>query len=454
MNIIIPLLLAIIAGSVFIIILMALRNVMKNSGGKTSNDKLQKKGKTVVIKEAQKRLSHDPHNVSALETLGDIYYADGDWENSYNVYKTLYSISAAHVEIDIARAAMREGISAYKLDKIDESINALMVSAKKVPDTFDTNYYLGMALYKKGVYEKAAFCFKKARIIQPENPDVLDMLGSSLFKAQKYKDALPFLKRSFDERPGNKDALYNMAVSMTELGMSDKALKLFMHLRPDPKFGPQACLEAGKIHERSKQYKEAIQDYEIALKFQNIQFPLKIQIKYRCANAYISENNISKGYALLKQVQTESPGYKDVDALVVRYAELNQNRNLQVYMMSGTSDFVALCRKFVSAYYPDSFVKFEDMSIASESVEMICAIESAKWEAREIFRFYRTMTVIGDIYVREFHSKMRDSKCDAGLCVTMGSFSDSAHKYAEGRPIDLIEKDQLSKILKKINMFS
>jgi hypothetical protein len=35
----------------------------------------------------------------------------------------------------------------------------------------------------------------------------------------------------------------------------------------------------------------------------------------------------------------------------------------------------------------------------------------------------------------------------------MGSFSDSAHKYTEGRPIDLIEKEQLTKLLKKINLF-
>jgi hypothetical protein len=59
---------------------------------------------------------------------------------------------------------------------------------------------------------------------------------------------------------------------------------------------------------------------------------------------------------------------------------------------------------------------------------------------------------MGDIYVREFHTKLRDTKCDLGLCVTMGSFSDSAHKYIEGRPIDLIEKDQLTKLLKKINL--
>ena len=162
--------------------------------------------------------------------------------------------------------------------------------------------------------------------------------------------------------------------------------------------------------------------------------------------------NISKGLALLKQIQAVHQSYKDVNVLVSRYAELNQNSNLQTYLLSGTSDFVALCRKFIQLYYPNSFVKIEDVSVASESIEILCAVEAGKWSGKELFRFYRSSTVVGDIYVRDFHAKIRDLKCDKGLCVTMGSFSEPAHKFIEGRPIDFIEKDVLIKYLKKINM--
>ena len=122
--------------------------------------------------------------------------------------------------------------------------------------------------------------------------------------------------------------------------------------------------------------------------------------------------------------------------------------------MSGTSDFVALCRKFIATYYKDAFVKVEDVQVASESVEIVCEVETPKWEAKQMFRFYRTQNVIGDINIREFHGKLRDTKCDNGVCITMGNFSESAHKFIDGRPIDLIEKDDLVKILKRINMFS
>jgi hypothetical protein len=227
-----------------------------------------------------------------------------------------------------------------------------------------------------------------------------------------------------------------------------------MHLRPDPEFGPQACLEAGKMHERVKDFASAVKDYEIALRLPSVPDQIMLQIKYRLANTCIGMNDISKALTYLRQIQAAKQGYKDVDALVARYSELNQNKNLQTYLMSGTSDFVALCRKFISTYYKDAFVKVEDVQVASESVEIVCEVETSKWEAKQMFRFYRTQNVIGDINVRDFHSKLRDTKCDNGVCITMGNFSESAHKYIDGRPVDLIEKDELVKILKRINMFS
>ena len=451
----IPVLLAITVAVVLITIILFFNGLKRKSNASKSErvaSSVQKKGMTAVIKEYEKRLAHDPHNVEALSGLGDVYYNDQNWERVWNIYKTLYDLSSAHTEIVIADVTRRWGIAAFFLKKYDDAINVLLLSVKKVPDSYETNYYLGCSFLEKQVYEKAAYCLKKCKIIAPENTDVNKHLGFCLFKNQKYRDSLPYLKKALDVEPENKELLYDMAVAMSEAGMGDKALKIFVHLRPDPVFGAQSCLEAGKMHERVKDFQAAITDYEIAAKLENVPEQIALQIKYRCANCYISSNNIPKGLVLLKQIQSMHPAYKDVDSLVARFQELNQNQNLQVYLMSGTSDFVALCRKFITVFFKNAFVKIEDVSVAAESIEIICDVESNKWEAKNMFRFYRTQTVIGDIYVREFHAKMRDAKCDNGYCVTMGTFSDSSHKYTEGRPIDLIEKDALCAALKKINM--
>ncbi len=447
-------LIAVIVAAVLVVIIMFARSAGKNREVKNVAQKVQKKGRAAILKEAEKKLAKDPHNVTSLEMVGDIYYGEKNWEKVWNIYKTLYDISTVHPEIDSKKATLRMGIAAFYLDKIDDAISSLMLSMKKDPENFDCNFYLGQALYKAGTYDKAIYCFKKAKVLMPENNEVNGFLGQCLYKIQKYRDALPFLKRVLEDKPDNKEILFSMAISMAECGLGDKALKLFMHLRLDPEFGPQSCLEAGKMHERNKDYASAIKDYEIALKLPNIPPQLSLQIKYRMGAVCIAQNDISQGLTYLKQIQAVKSGYKDVDAMVLRYSELNQNKNLQTYLMSGTSDFVALCRKFISTYYKDAFVKVEDVQVSSESVEIVCNIENSKWEAKQIFRFYRNQNAIGDIYIREFHGKIRDTKCDAGICVTLGSFSDSAHKYTEGRPIDLIEKEELVKILKKINMFN
>ena len=451
---IISILIAVIVALLLIAIIVGIKSIKRKEEKKDVSVKIQKKGKSAILKEAEKKLAHDPHNIPSLETIGDIYYGEKDWEKVWNIYKTLYDISTAHPEIDIIKCALRMGIAAYGLGKNEDAVSALMLCIKKDPNNFDCNLFLGKALMKANTFDKAVYCFKKCKVIQPENNEVNMLLGTALYKAQKYRDCLPFLKRVLDENPGNKEVLFDMAVAMTECGMGDKALKVFMHLRPDPEYGPQACLEAGKMHERVKDFASAVNDYEISMRLPSVPEQIMLQIKYRLANTYIAMNDISKALTLLRQIQAAKPQYKDVDALVARYAELNQNKNLQTYLMSGTSDFVALCRKFIATYYKDSFVKVEDVQVASESVEIICEVETPKWEAKQMFRFYRTQNVIGDINVRDFHSKLRDTKCDNGVCISIGGFSDSAHKYIDGRPVDLIEKDELVKILKRINMFS
>ena len=444
-------LIAVIVAAALVVLIMLLRGVKRKAKDEDVSQKIQKKGKSAIIKNAEKKLAHDPHDVQSLEMLGDIYYNEKTWDKTWNIYKTLFDISSAHTEIDIAKCSLRMGIAALNLGKMEDAIKSLMYSLKKNTESFDCNFYLGQALFKNGTYDKAVFCLRKARLLQPENLEVNALLGQSLFKNSKYRESLPYFKKVLDENPDNKELLYDMAIAMEETGMTEKALKVFMHLRPDPNFGPQSCLEAGKIHERNKNYNEAVKDYGIALKLQNVPPQILIQIKYRLANTFIQLHDISKGLALLKQIQVSKPGYKDVEQLISRYAELNQNKNLQTYILSGTTDFIALCRKLITTFHKDSFVKFEDIQIASESVEITCAVENSKWEAKQIFRFYRTQNVIGDIYIREFHGKIRDTKCDQGYCVTLGSFSESAHKYTEGRPVDLVEKDELVKILKKIN---
>lgn len=416
----------------------------------------KKKGKTKnraqIIREASRKLAQDPHNPEGLIALGDVYFNEHTWDKAYQIYDTMLNIAPAHREIDVYTAALRQGICALKLNKIQDAFRGLPAAYQINPSSFDVNYHLGLACYANKEYEKAIPCLKKALVANPEAQNVNAPLALSMYNAHHFKESLAFLRRALDENPDNKECLFAMADAMQESGYGDKAMKVFLHLRPDPEYGARSCLAAGMIHCRANQYEKAMQDFEIGLRHQNTLPEVTLEIRYRYAQACFATKNIGMGITQLREIQAVNPTYKDTAQLLSRYSELNQNKNLQVYLMSGSSDFVALCRKIVMAFYPKATIKIQDISVQPDHVEILLNVDSSKWEDTEIFRFYRTTGAVGELYVRDFQAKVSDSKADRGICFTAGNFSEEGRKYAEGRPIDLVQKEGLIKLLKKVDI--
>lgn len=447
----IGILIAVIAAAALFILLTTISS-KKSRGIDKAGKQPRGKNNSAIIRDASKRLAHDPNNIQALEALGGIYFEKTDFEKALPLYQRLCELQHVHPTIDEKTVNLRYGICAFNMQKYDDAVRGLSTVLKSDPKDFEANFYIGKVMYEKKDYDKAILCLKRAASINPENTEVIEELSYSLFYAKKYRESLPYLKKCVELNPENKEALFYLASGMDESGMGDKALKIFMHLRPNPEFGAKSCVAAGAIHDKMNKPDLAIQDYEIALKLENVDQETKLIIYYKLAHTLLSQHNIGKALSYLKQIQSITPNYRDVSALISRYQELNQNSNLQAYLMSGTSDFVALCRKFVAGYYPGAFIKIEDISVAAESIEVLCEVEASKWTDTELFRFFRSTGAIGELYVRDLHSKIRDIKCDKAFCVTAGSFTEEAKKYVEGRPIDLIEKNKLVQVLKKIDV--
>lgn len=427
-----------------ILVFLSSKKSSNSSGPKTKN-------RASIIRDCTKKLSHNPQNVQALIPLADLYYSEHLWDKACPLFETLLGLSSRHAEIDIGEVNLKYGVCLVKLQKAQEAAPLLLTALKVNPDSYEANFYLGQALYNAGDYDKAIPLMKKALSINPETQGIFQPIGMACYKAHHFKESIQYLRRALDENPEDKESLFAMADAMQECGFNDKALKIFSHLRPDPKFGAQSSLYAGIIHGKMQQLDKAALDFEIGLRLQDIPQEIFLELNYRLAACYFRINKISAGLDCLNKIQTVVPAYKDVSQLIARYKELNQNSNLQIYLTSGTSDFVALCRNLVKVFHSKSFVKIIDVAVITDTIEILCEVENAKWEDKEIFRFYRNTGSIGELYIRDFHAKIKDTKCDKGYCITSGNFSEEAHKYIDGRPIDLIEKPTLMKMLKVIS---
>jgi tetratricopeptide (TPR) repeat protein len=444
----------ILIGVVAIIVVIGAVFMISGRAGKVSlGGGRMSKDKEAALKEANKRLAQNPNDPEALYIIANAYFDDGSWDKAMKAFETLIDNSSiSKNEEHKFEIYMRYGISARKLNLLDQAYKGLSTARTVRQDNFEVNYELGALEFERKNYERAVQILQQARTQDPDSPAVLRYLGHALFRLKKPKEAMSFIRKAIDLAPEDKESLYTLGECYQEANQTEQALRIFNHLRADPAMGASACLIAGTIHTDTRQYEAAIQDFEIGLRHQNIKADILAELRYRLATTYIKLNEIGKAIPYLKQIQADNPSYKDVNVMLSKYIELNANRNLQIFLMGSSADFVALCRKIVITYYPKAKVKITNIAVnKSEWADILAEIDTSKWSDLIMFRFIRSQGSIGELIVRDFHSHLKEVKAGKGICISVGNFTEEAKRYTEARLIDLMEKEKLQAILNSVD---
>ncbi len=440
--------LIILAAVIIIFVVFALKN---KQGSPKKSGKLQQKDSAVRIQEAQKRLTQNPKDAEALQIVANNHFNEGRYDKAMRTYELLIELCATNKELDEFEFTLKYALSALKMKSYKEAYKSLAICRSQKQDVFEVNFNLGYLEYARKNYEKAFRLLNQAKEAQPEHAQTLKYLGLSALKLLNYKEAATNLRKALDLEPEDKEALFSLGQAYNELGQNDYAIKIFTHLRGDPKVGATASIFAGTIHLNQKQYDEAILDFTIGLRHENIKAETKIELKYRLATTYIKQQEIGEALKQLEEIRSEQPKYRDVESLISSYGELHRNRHLQTYLIAPTSDFVALCRRLVKVYFLKAKVNITDINMyKNEYADILTEISTPKFEDIVLFRFMRTTSQVGDIVLRELYAKLKDLRAGRGFCITAGKFSESAQQFVEARLIDLVEKDDLLKQMKEV----
>ena len=448
-----PIVVVIVVILVFAVVLSVVFSAKKGEVGRAVRGKrLLAKDKPQVLKEANRRLASNPKDLEALAAVGAIAWDDQDWERAFKAYETIAEAGAGNPDVNEFEANQRYGIAALRLNNAEAAYHGLMIARSIKQDDFDVDYNLGVLEFQKKAYEKSVALLRQAVSAQPENAMALKYLGNAHFKVKAYKEALGALRKAIDFEPEDKESLFAAAECYYELGNLEQALKIFTHLRADPVLGPSASLFAGTVHLNQRLFERAVTDFEIGLRHQNAKLETVVELKYRLAAASLKMQDIGKAVSLLGEIQALYPNFKDVPALLVKYRELNSNRNLQTFLLGSTSDFVTLCRKIALLFFPKAKVKITDISVqGNDWADILAEIETSKWSDLILFRFIRSQGTVGELSVRDFHARVKDVKAGKGYCITAGVFSEEAKRFVEARLIDLIEKQTLMQTLNSID---
>ena len=436
---------------IIVVFLIVLGRTGKTSGGGKGK---RKKGRDIRLQEATKRLAQNPLDPHALFTLGEVYFEEESWDKAMKTFESLVDLISRNPAPGIENFDVYffYAVSALKINMIEQAYKGFSLARTIKENNFEVNYNLGALEFERKNYEKSVQLLQQAHAQNPESPAVLRYMGHAFFRIKRPKEAMSYIRRAIELAPDDKESMYTLAECYYEANQTDQALRIFGHLRADPGMGPSACLISGIIHTETRQHDLAIQDFEMGLKHQNIKPDILAELRYYLATTYIKQNEIGKALVLLNQLEADNPSYKDAAVLIAKYQELNANKNLQIFLMASSADFVALCRKIVMIYYTRAKVKVLNISVhKNEWADILAEVNTPKWSDLIMFRFIRTQGSIGELIVRDFHSHLKEVKAGKGVCLTVGIFSEEAKRYTEARLIDLIEKDRLTAILNVVD---
>ncbi len=405
-----------------------------------------------IIKQANKRLTLNPKDFEALISLSEIYFSEHDWEKSLRTNTMLLEVVNRHPdEIDEKTIHLRYALSAYNMGMMEEACEGLLLARNLDPKLFEINYYLGIIEYKRKNLEKSAGYLNLACTANPDHLNSSKYLGLALHRLMSHKEAAIKLSQVVQVRPDDNEAQYFLAQSLYEMGHGDKAAQMFEHLRPDPVFGPHASVMVGSINLKNGAFAQARMDFELGLRHKNIKPEIFLELKYRLAATLMKQQMISDALEHLQDIYKTNPGYKDVETQIKRSSELSKNKHLQTYLMANDADFVSLCRRLSELFFHKATNKITDIQIRKqEYADILADVETSTWADVILFRFVRTTGTVGELILRDLHSRIKDTKAGRGFCICAGSFSATAKKFVEARFIDLVNKEVLTKAMSRL----
>lgn len=437
----------VILGSILSLILV------KSSGKEKKSDKYEGKSKSAIMKEANKKLASNPKDANALMAVADLNFGDNNFSKAMKTYRLLVDLCAVNPELDEYKISLRYGICAMEEKIYKEAYKSLMLARNSKPEDFQTNAYLGKIEYMMNKYDRAINYLLFALKMKPDHTESNRFLGMCYFKLKKYKEAVPRLNRAVSGHPDDKEPLFALAISCNESGRVEHALKIFSHLRPDPLWGPKSTLYSGTIHAKMRKYDQAVTDYEIGLKHENIPDDILLELQYRLAGVFSSQGQLDKALEILRDITKINPGYKDIQPQIKKFRELSSNKNLQVYLNAPSSDFVSLCRNLTEIVIKKTKVSIVDVSFNNaEYVDILADVKAQKWEDLILFRYVRTEGMVGQMMIRDLYEQIKELHAGRGFCFSAGGFTENAEEWVEARLIDLVSKEKLLQHLNKVTI--
>ncbi len=405
----------------------------------------------LAIKKLEEILEKDDRNIYAHYLLAEAYMKENNVQYGILEYRQVLKIGRFNEQVQ--EVDVRRKLAKIFLDKkaVEDAKKEYLILTKLDPLNFDNFYQLGVIYYDTGAVDRAAAFFKKSISVNAKHDDSYYYLGQILYRNNNYNDSKQMFIEALKIDPENYKAHYFLGLVLRQIGDYEWAIKEFEAAQKSDDIKVKCFLAKGTCHLERDMHSKAIIEFERGLKFAKRGSDTELNLRYFLANAQENIRDLQSAISNWEMIASVNKNFKDVQEKLKSYSEFRQDDRVKDFMIAGLAQFEHTCRKLVEHLQ----LTIMDIDIVSDTeIELLATETEGKWRntkmSNRIVRILRTTDVVSDGILRKLHETMKKRNATRIIIISAGDFSQTAIEFANTRPIELLGKNELVRLLKSI----
>ena len=230
------------------------------------------------------------------------------------------------------------------------------------------------------------------------------------------------------------------------------ALKAFEKAQRDPETKQKSIIEHGACYMIANRLDNAAIDFQRAIELDKSNTKQEtLFARYFLATCYEKLRKIEKAIEQWEEIYKVNKSFRDVSTKLSEYKDLQNNDFLKDYLTCNNEEFIEICKNVVSKVMNLQVLTCEISKMGCQITAVNKSDESWLAVRKQVILiiFYRDPETVSEQQVQQVLDFMKSQNGTKSYIFSSSGFNTPAKRYAENRPIELIDKQKLEAILTK-----
>ncbi len=415
--------------------------------------KLIKQGKTQnAIKIAKQIIAKDPKNFTAHYYLGKAYLKENRKELAILEYKSVDE-NAVFGE-GIEEVDFRKEYAYLLLDykQQNDALKNFLLLTKMEPTNADNFFQAGKIYELQNRYDIALGFMQKTAMIDKKHAKAHAEIGMMYYRTKQFNEAKKEIATALKLSPDTYSSYYYLGKIFKDEKDLQGALKAFEKAQRDPDVKQKAIIEHGSCYMIASRYDNAMVDFQRAIELdKNNSSSETLFARYFLGLCYEKIRKIDKALEQWEAIYKINKGFRDVSAKLTEYKDLQANDYLKDYLTSSNDEFAEICKNAAAKGLGLQVLSCDSKKWGAQLTGVSKGDDSWMNVRKQVLliRFYRNPEPVEEQEVHEALDTMKSINSIKTFLFSSSGYNNQARRFAENRPIELIDKQKLEAVLSK-----